>query len=115
MKRLLVFLVLCVGWPAIGSAQIPVTDAALLAQGVVQAAQTVYMIANQVIELTGLSGIVLGDDLANEIDTLVALSGDAKGLVYDIATIQRQMTTLFNVQRPPIARALQERMVRCAV
>lgn len=111
MKRLVFSASVLFGVVGVAQAQIPVTDAANLFQNTVQAAQTVFVIANQILELTGLDGIVLGEDLANDVTTLAALGEEAKGLTFDIATIQQKLKTLFDVNAAPNnSRALQARL-----
>ena len=57
------------------------------------------MVANQVLELTGLDEIVLGDDIGTDLEDLAALREDAQGLQTDLANIQLQITLLLSVAR----------------
>ena len=84
-----------------GHAQIPVTDAGNLLQNTVQAVQTVLMVGNQVLELTGLDEIVLGDDMAAELAGMQAIIQEAGGLSTDVNMIQIQLTALFDLGTAP--------------
>ncbi len=112
MKRpLLVGLVLLLGWCTPALAQLPVTDVGNLLQNTIQAAQAVIMVANQVLELTGLEEIVLGDDLGADLGQLQELGQDAQGLQADLANIQLQITLLFDLQTAPNgSAALRDRL-----
>jgi len=112
MKRALcVGLVLLLGWCTPALAQLPVTDVGNLLQNTIQAAQAVLMVANQVLELTGLDEIVLGDDLGADLGQLQELGQDAQGLEADLANIQLQITLLFDLQTAPnSSTALQARL-----
>ncbi len=112
MKRpLLVGLVLLLGWCTPAPAQLPVTDVGNLLQNTIQAAQAVIMVANQVLELTGLDEIVLGDDLGADLGQLQELGQDAQGLEADLANIQLQITLLFDLQTAPnSSAALRDRL-----
>ncbi len=112
MKRaLFVGLMLLLGWCTPALAQLPVTDVGNLLQNTIQAAQAVLMVANQVLELTGLDEIVLGDDLGADLGQLQELGQDAQGLEADLANIQLQLTLLFDLQTAPnSSTALQARL-----
>jgi len=90
---------------------LPVFDASNLLQNTVQALQAVLMVANQVLELTGLDDIVLGDDLGADLGQLQELGQDAQGLQADLANIQLQITLLFDLQTAPNgSAALRDRL-----
>ena len=90
---------------------IPVFDAANLVQNVVQAIQTILMVANQVLELTPLDEIVLGDTFDSDLDDLGAIIDAAQGLSYDVRSLQAQITSLFHLTSAPNnSRDLQRRL-----
>jgi conjugal transfer/entry exclusion protein len=80
---------------------IPVFDAANLVQNLVTAIQTVIIVANQVLELTGLDEIVLGDDFSGDMEELGAIVREATGLSYDIGSLQAQIQSLFSLDTAP--------------
>ena len=82
-------------------AQIPVTDVGNLLQNTIQAVQAVAMVANQVLELTGLDEFILGDDISADVESLASLREDALGLQTDVANIQLQITLLFDLTTAP--------------
>src|SRR6266542_635890 len=93
--RVLRCLLLCC-WlfrPGLAHAQgVPVYDNANFIQNVITAIQTVFIVANQLLELAGLDGIEMGDDLSTELDQLAAIKEEAGGLLADLANIQLQIT-----------------------
>ena len=90
---------------------LPVFDASNLLQNTVQALQAVLMVANQVLELTGLDDIVLGDDLGADLGQLQELGQDAQGLQADLANIQLHIALLFDLQTAPnSSAALREQL-----
>jgi conjugal transfer/entry exclusion protein len=78
-----------------------VFDAANLVQNLVTAIQTVLIVANQVLELTGLDEIVLGDEFRGDMDDLGAIIQEAQGLSYDVGSLQAQIQTLFSLDTAP--------------
>jgi conjugal transfer/entry exclusion protein len=113
--RVLGCLLLCC-WlfrPGLAHAQgVPVYDNANFIQNVITAIQTVFIVANQLLELTGLGEIVMGDDLSEEMEQLAAIQEEAGGLLADLQNIQLQITLLFELHTAPrSASALQKRMV----
>jgi conjugal transfer/entry exclusion protein len=94
-------LVLGLGVPQAHAQGIPVFDAANLVQNLVTAIQTVIIVANQVLELTGLDEIVLGDDFSGDMEALGAIVQEAQGLSYDVGSLQAQIQTLFNLDTAP--------------
>ena len=112
MKRILLgSLILCVVTTRRVQAQIPVTDVGNLLQNTVQAVQTVLMVGNQLLELAGLGEIVLGDDMAAELDQLGGILEEAQGLRMDLATIQLHVTLLFDLHSAPqSSSALRQRL-----
>jgi len=111
-RRLLLvvcLLIVCPTPPA--QAQLQVLDAANLLQNVVTAVQTVLIVANQVLDLTGLDEIALGDEYADELEALGAIIEEAQALGYDLASLQAQVTTLFSLDTAPdSAQGLRERL-----
>ncbi len=106
-----VSLVLALGWCAPAHAQLAVIDAANFTQNLIQAGQAIIMVANQVLELTGLDEIVLGDDLGADLGQLQELGQDAQGLQADLANIQLQIALLFDLQTAPnSSAALREQL-----
>jgi hypothetical protein len=88
-----------------------VYDNANFIQNVITAIQTVFIVANQLLELTGLGEIVMGDDLSEEMEQLAAIQEEAGGLLADLQNIQLQITLLFELHTAPrSASALQKRM-----
>jgi len=113
MKRmtLLLLVVLMLVWAPQVQAQALVLDAANLVQNVVQALQTILMVANQVLELTPLDEIVLGDTFDSDLDDLGAIIDAAQGLSYDVRSLQAQITSLFHLTSAPNnSRDLQRRL-----
>jgi conjugal transfer/entry exclusion protein len=114
MKRwriLLLLGVFLVGAPRQVQAQALVLDAANLVQNVVQALQTILMVANQVLELTPLDEIVLSDSFDSDLDDLGAIIEAAQGLSYDVSSLQAQVTALFHLDTAPNnSRDLQRRL-----
>src|SRR6266545_219859 len=110
--RVLMVLGLLLVGPAVVHAQgVPVYDNANFIQNVITAVQTVFIVANQRLELAGLDGIEMGDDLSTELDQLAAIKEEAGGLLADLANIQLQITALFELDTAPrSASALQKRM-----
>jgi len=103
--------VLALGWCAPAHAQLAVIDAANFTQNLIQAGQAIIMVANQVLELTGLDDIVLGDDLGADLGQLQELGQDAQGLQADLANIQLQIALLFDLQTAPnSSAALREQL-----
>jgi conjugal transfer/entry exclusion protein len=113
MKRLLlmgVLLVLVARTPAQAQG-IPVFDAANLAQNVIQALQTILIVGNQVLELTGLDALILGEDFAGDMDELASIVQQAQGLAYDVSSLQAQVSALFSLESAPSStRELRERL-----
>jgi conjugal transfer/entry exclusion protein len=114
MKRLRILIllgVLLVSTPRQVQAQQLVLDAANLAQNVVQALQTILMVANQVLELTPLDEIILSDSFDSDLDDLGAIIEAAQGLSYDVSSLQAQITALFDLTSAPNnSRDLQVRL-----
>jgi len=78
-----------------------VTDVGNLLQNTIQAGQAVLMVANQILELTGLEEIVLGDDFSSDLDDLRTIAEETRGLSYDVSSLQSQVTLLFSLDTAP--------------
>jgi conjugal transfer/entry exclusion protein len=97
--------------PRPAAAQLLTLDTANLLQNIIQAVQTVLMVGNQVLELTGLEELALGGDLAEDFSGLAEILAEADGLGQDVANIQRQLHLLFDLDTVPRSSLeLQERM-----
>jgi len=108
---LVLVLMVVLGWSTPAQAQLAVIDAANLVQNVVTAVQTVFMVANQILELTGLDEIVLGDDFQSDLEALGTIVQEARGLSYDMSSLQAQVTILFSLDSAPnSAHELRERL-----
>ena len=102
---------LVLGWHVQAHAQgLPVFDAANLTQNLIQAAQTIIMVANQVLELTGLGEIVVGDEFQGDLDSLGEVVSAARDLSFDVASLDIQIQTLFQLQTVP--RSASELQIR---
>jgi len=86
MKRLLfgVSFILLLIAPHVQAQGLPVFDAANALQNTIQAVQTVLMVGNQLLELTGLEGIEVNEDFASEMDEIGRLMDEARGLGQDL-------------------------------
>jgi conjugal transfer/entry exclusion protein len=113
MRRwaLSVMLTLPLAWPGGVCAQgIPVYDNANFTQNVIQAVQTVLIVANQVLELMP-GEIALDDAYAADLDTLGRIVEEAQGLSYDLGSLQAQVQALFGLDTAPdSAEGLRERL-----
>jgi hypothetical protein len=88
-KRLapsLLFL-LCV-WAGQAHAQLPVTDGGNLVQNTLQVAQMVISVANQALELSKLGSIAIAVDMADDMEQLLVIIQDARGLIADVGSLQ---------------------------
>ena len=113
MKRLLfgVSFILLLIAPHVQAQGLPVFDAANALQNTIQAVQTVLMVGNQLLELTGLEGIEVNEDFASEMDEIGRLMDEARGLGQDLASLQFQVTVLFHLDNAPSgSSALRERL-----
>jgi len=79
-------------------------------QTTITALQTVIIVANQVLELTGLDEIVVGDDFQADMDSLGEVVSAARDLSYDVASLNAQVTTLFHLNNVP--RSASELQIR---
>jgi len=59
------------------------------------------MVGNQVLELTGLDEIVLGDDFRSDLNGLATIVKEAQGLSYDVSSLNAQVTALFDLDTAP--------------
>jgi conjugal transfer/entry exclusion protein len=87
--------------PRLSAQGLPVIDVLNLGQNTVQALQSVLMVANMVLELTPLGEIVLGDEFSADLESLGAVVEEARGLSYDLASLNSQITTLFDLNTAP--------------
>jgi conjugal transfer/entry exclusion protein len=107
----LVSLLLLIWCTPVHAQGIPVFDAANLAQNVIQALQTILMVGNQLLELTGLDDITLGDDYQADLEALGTIVKEAQGLSYDVGSLNTQITGLFDLHTAPNgSAALRERL-----
>lgn len=93
-------------------AQLAVYDGANDLSNIINAAQTVVMVTNQVFELTGLEEFILNNDLTTDLSALAEIGTAASGLLTDLASIQRAVAVLFDLDTAPgTSLGLQERLV----
>jgi conjugal transfer/entry exclusion protein len=98
---LITLAVLLGGWTTAHAQGLPVFDAANLVQNLITAVQTVFIVANQVLELTGLDEIVLGEEFSSDMDELAGIVREAQGLSYDLSSLNAQVTALFSLDSAP--------------
>jgi hypothetical protein len=112
MTRSVLVILLVLGlWAAPVYAQIPVIDGTNLIQNTIQAVQAVLMVANQILELTPVDEVILGEEFNNDMGVLGTLLEDAQGLATDLASIQSQITALYGLNTAPTGtRALVQRL-----
>jgi hypothetical protein len=89
------------GGPSLGHAQVEVYDIVTEFQTALTAIQTIFMVANQVLELTGLDGFALDSDYSADLEALGAVVRDATHLSQDLSSLQAQVTTLFSLDTVP--------------
>jgi conjugal transfer/entry exclusion protein len=108
---LLLLLVVLSGPRVVWAQGIPVYDNANFIQNVITAVQTVMIVANQILELTGVDGLILGDDFRGDMDELASIIEQAQGLSYDLGALNAQVQTLFSLSTAPrTTTALAERL-----
>ena len=78
-----------------------VLDVANLAQNVLQALQSIRMVANEVLELTGVDSLVLDASFQEDLASLREVVSNAQGLSYDLQSLNAQITTLFDLSTAP--------------
>jgi hypothetical protein len=83
-------------------AQIPVIDAENLVQNTITAVQAVLIVANQLIELTALEGLVLDGDFSSDLAALNALVSEAGALGFDVGSVNAQILPLFALETAPM-------------
>ena len=99
------------GWASTTCAQLPVTDAIVSLQTTLTAVSAADTVLNQILELTGLDEILLGDDLSDDLTILGSLSTEANGLIMDLTSIQRAVDVLFDLDNAPSSSGdLQQRL-----
>jgi conjugal transfer/entry exclusion protein len=103
MKRLCVLVVLLgvLSLPQVAHAQLIVFDPANFGQDLIQSAQLILSVANQILELTGLDGIAIADTYAADMGDLSALATEGAALMGDIGSLNAQITTLFDLSTAP--------------
>jgi hypothetical protein len=95
-------LVVCLcSLPASSSAQLPVTDAGNLLANTAQLSQAVLMVINMGLELAGIGGIDVGSEYNEDLRQITALASDAQALGADIASLNAQINTLFDIHNTP--------------
>jgi hypothetical protein len=110
MRRAIVLVLLVLAWRV--PAQLPVTDVGNLAQNTIQAVQTVFMVANQILELTPFGGLVFDVATQDTLDTLADIVTEARGLSFDLTSLQAQITILFHLDSAP--RSASDLQIRLA-
>jgi conjugal transfer/entry exclusion protein len=88
--------------------QFVVIDPANLVQNTTQAVETVFiagqtviMVENQFRELFPLAFFILGGDFAVDMAEIEVIIAEAQGLAYDLASLQAQISALFDLQTAP--------------
>lgn len=90
---------------------LPVIDAANLIQNSFQVAQSVLMVVNMGLELTGLDGITIADGTSDDLTQLLAIASEARQLGYDLSSLQSQIVVLFDLSTAPdTPEALRQRL-----
>jgi hypothetical protein len=79
---------------------IPVFDAQNWIQNTITAVQAVLIVANQIIELTALEGLVLDGSFSSDLAALNALVSEAEG--FDVGTLNAQILPLFALETAPL-------------
>src|SRR4029434_1706352 len=110
MRRAIVLVLLVLAWRV--PAQLPVTDVGNLAQNTIQAVQTVFMVANQILELTPCGVLVFDVATQDTLDTLADIVTEARGLSFDLTSLQAQITILFHLDSAP--RSASDLQIRLA-
>jgi hypothetical protein len=83
-------------------AQLPVIDVANLTQTTITAIQTVLIVVNQLLELAGLDAIEIQDGLYDsDMADLAAIATEGTALIGDIASLNAQVTALFDLTTAP--------------
>jgi hypothetical protein len=99
--------------PSVALAQIPVTDVANTAASTITSIQAVALVANAVLELTGLGTIEISDTYADDLALLGTVVTEARGLVNDIGQLTTQVQTLLDLSTAPDSPgALEERLAQ---
>jgi conjugal transfer/entry exclusion protein len=92
-------------------AQLPVIDLANLGQTTITAVESVLMVANQILELTGLDSIDIQDTFASDFDDLNGIVTEGTALMGDITSLQAQISALFDLTTAPdTSTALAQRL-----
>ncbi len=104
MKRLLLgcCLLVLLTAPPVYAQGLPVFDLANFGQNTIQAAETVLVVANQVLDLLGLPTIVLAaGEYSEDIATIAHIADEARALGNDLTSLQAQITVLFRLDTAP--------------
>jgi hypothetical protein len=113
MKKTLCLFIVTSGLvlPSIGQSQLAVLDAFNASFNLVTSLQSVALVANAVLELTGLGTIEVSDTYADELALLGTVATEARGLVNDIGQLTTQIKALVDISTAPDAPGLlQERL-----
>jgi len=99
-------------WAGPGHAQVLVFDAANVAQTAITAVETTLTVANQILDLTAVGQVVLASgEYAADLEQLATIVQEARGLSYDLQSLNAQITTLFSLDTAPAsASELRQRL-----
>jgi conjugal transfer/entry exclusion protein len=87
-------------FPLFPGAGMPVYDAANHLQNTITAVQAVLIVANQIIELTALEGLVLDGSFSSDLAALNALVSEAQG--FDVGSVNATILPLFALETAPM-------------
>jgi hypothetical protein len=89
----------------------PVFDFAVWIQSTITAIQSMAIVANQVIELTPLDELAMGDELQEDLTSMEMIIREGQALGWDLASLQAQIIVLFDLETAPRSSlAYRERM-----
>ncbi len=101
MKRLLLLTLVLLSMCRPVAAQLAVYDAANFGENLLQTAQLVLTVANQVLELTGFDTLSLDDSYTDDLAAIKAVVTDASALTADLTSLNAQVQTLFDLSSAP--------------
>ena len=106
MKRTILGLgvLVCLSWPLQARAQVGasvVYDPANWAANMAQVAQSIIIVANQILDLTALGDIVIAADDVRELSGIIE---EAYQLKYNFVQLQNQVAVLFDLNTAPDTR-----------